>query len=94
MVQKYKKNTCILSCDFVILSQVTVGLVYFMSVTHVGMVSLEFLPGGRYLRALYDVHVGSMKINNGIIGGRFGKNLVIDGRKVGTFYMKFSKWFI
>ena len=44
-----------ISRGLVIFSQVTVGLVYFMSVTHVGMVSLEFLPGGRYLRALFGI---------------------------------------
>ena len=68
-----------------ILLQVTVGLVYFMSVTHEGMGSIEFLPGGRYLRALFDVHVVKVKINNGMIHGRYGKDLTIDGQKVWKF---------
>ena len=60
----------------------TVGLVYFMSVTHEGMMSIEFLPGGERLRTLLDVYVNRVKIKSGLLGGRAGKDLVIDGRKV------------
>lgn len=83
------KRSCCLCALLVVLllvavinALVTVGLVYFMSVTHEGMGSIEFLPGGRYLRALFDVHVVKVKINNGMIHGRYGKDLTIDGQKV------------
>ncbi|XP_053399599.1 uncharacterized protein LOC123557260 isoform X2 [Mercenaria mercenaria] len=60
---------------------VTAGLIYFLSVTHEGMLSLEFFPGGKYLRVLSDVAVENLTLHDQLVG-RSGKDITISGHEV------------
>lgn len=61
---------------------VTAGLIYFLSITHEGMMSMEFFPdGGGYLRVLSDIGVENLTVHDQVIG-RSGKDMMISGQEV------------
>ncbi|KAK3578315.1 hypothetical protein CHS0354_004224 [Potamilus streckersoni] len=63
-------------------SAVSVALIYFLHITHHGLESAEFLPGGHLLRVLSDIEVANVDLYHGMLGGRRDMDLDIMGHSV------------
>ncbi|KAL5011463.1 hypothetical protein ScPMuIL_010014 [Solemya velum] len=60
----------------------TVGILYFMKINHIGMTSLEFILPDHNLRFLDDVFMESGSVLQGFLGGRGMRDIDMEGQKV------------
>lgn len=60
---------------------VTAGLFYFLSVTHIGMESVELLREGNYIRVLTNLDVENLTMYEDLIG-RNGHDIAFEGQQV------------
>ncbi|KAL4229787.1 hypothetical protein ACF0H5_010178 [Mactra antiquata] len=64
----------------VINALITAGLIYFLSITHEGMMSLEFIPESGHLRVLSDIELEDLQVND--IVGEIETDLDLSGEEI------------